>query len=315
MARSTPVVPKGPFSIADDSRMSEDYVLSDDVLVDSSSPNPLAAVRMAGGRWTALAVVPGSGLVHVVPDQSSQSGWDLLPVPSGTSAKEVVAVLDGTGTSHAFYQDGTRTYHSSLSQAGTWSASDQLPASASLTVASVPLTNEPVAAGITPEGDLLLVRKDWTSGQWQGSVADMKKALAGAQAVLKMVDHDNWTLAAVADGKLQYFSGRGSTLASGPFTVPIGRPVTRIHFAYQRSGSTMVMFSDDQHALYTSFGFSDQVTVIPNASVVQGAGVIDTTLPPRAHFYGVDPEGRLWVLHQTGWDANEAPVWARILPL
>jgi hypothetical protein len=315
MARSTPVVPKGPFSIADDSRMSEDYVLSDDVLVDSSSPNPLAAVRMAGGRWTALAVVPGSGLVHVVPDQSSQSGWDLLPVPSGTSAKEVVAVLDGTGTSHAFYQDGTRTYHSSLSQAGTWSASDQLPASASLTVASVPLTNEPVAAGITPEGDLLLVRKDWTSGQWQGSVADMKKALAGAQAVLKMVDHDNWTLAAVADGKLQYFSGRGSTLASGPFTVPIGRPVTRIHFAYQRSGSTMVMFSDDQHALYTSFGFSDQVTVIPNASVVQGAGVIDTTLPPRVHFYGVDPEGRLWVLHQTGWDANEAPVWARILPL
>ncbi len=64
----------GPFSIADDSRMSEDYLLTGNVLVDSSSPNPLAAVQMAGGMWTALAVVPGSGLVQVIPDQNSQSG-------------------------------------------------------------------------------------------------------------------------------------------------------------------------------------------------------------------------------------------------
>lgn len=317
MTQTTPpvVTPKGPFTIADDSRMSEDYVLSDNVLVDSSSANPLAAVRMADGKWTALAVVPGSGLVHVVPDQNSQSGWDLLPVPSGAAAKEVVAALDGTGTSHAFYQDGSHTYHSSLSQAGTWSAPDQLPASVSLTVASVPLTNEPVAAGITPEGDLLLMRKDWASGKWQGSVVDTKKALAGAQAVLKMVDHDNWTLAAVVGGRLQFFSGKDGTLASGPYTVTTTHAVTRIHFAYQRSGSTMVMFSDDQNVLYTSVGFSGQVTPIQYSSVVQGAGVIDTALPPKVHFYGVDPSGRLWVLHQTGWDASGAPVWARILPL
>ena len=77
----------------------------------------------------------------------------------------------------------------------------------------------------------------------------------------------------------------------------------------------MVMFSDDQNVLYTSVGFSGQVTPIQYSSVVQGAGVIDTALPPKVHFYGVDPSGRLWVLHQTGWDANGAPVWARILPL
>ena len=265
MRRATRATATGPFTITADSRMSEDYLLTDDVLLDSASSNPLASVRMAGGRWTALAVVPGSGLVHVVPDQNSQSGWDLLPVPSGTAAKEVVGALDGTGTSHAFYQDGTHTYHSSLGQGGTWSAPDQLPASASLAVASVPLTNEPVAAGVTPEGNLLLIRKDWASGQWQGTVVDMNKALAGAQAVLKMVDHDNWTLAAVASGKLQYFSGQDSTLGSGPFAVPTANPITRIHFAYQRAGSTMVMFSDDQNALFTSFGFSDQVTEIPNS--------------------------------------------------
>ncbi len=66
-----PVVPKGPYSIADDSRMSEDYILSDKVLVDSVSSNPLAVARIADGMWTALAVVPGSGLVHVAPDQNS----------------------------------------------------------------------------------------------------------------------------------------------------------------------------------------------------------------------------------------------------
>lgn len=315
MSRTASVALMGPFSIADDSRMSEDYLLTGNVLVDSSSPNPLAAVQMAGGMWTALAVVPGSGLVQVIPDQNSQSGWDLLPVPSGAAAKEVVAVLDGTGTSHAFYQDGTHTYHSSLGPAGKWSAADQFPGSSSLAVASVPLSDEPVAAGVTPEGNLLLIREDSGSGQWRGSVVGMNKALTGAQTVLKMVDHDNWTLAAVTGGKLQFFSGRDTTLASGPFTVPAARSVTRIHLAYQRSGSTMVMFSDDQHQLYVSAGFSDRPTAIPGASVVQGAGIVDTTMPPKIHFYGVDPGGRLWVLHQTGWDGGDAPVWAPILPL
>jgi hypothetical protein len=313
MRRTTSAPPSGPFNIADDSRMSEDYLLTDDVLVVASSSNPLAAARTADGRWTALAVVPGAGLVHVVPDQNSQSGWDLLPMPSGAAAAEVVAGLDGAHTSHAFYQDGAHTYHSSLGADGTWSAPDQLPASASLAVANVPLTNEAVAAGITPEGNLLLIRKDWTSAQWRGTTVDMGKALAGAQAVLKMVDHDNWTLAAVAGGQLQYFSGRGGSFGAGPYTVPTTRSVTRIHFAYQRSGSTMVMFSDDQNTLYTSFGFSDQITEIPGSSVVQGAGIVDTT--SKIHFFGVDPDGRLWVLHQAGWDSTGAPVWVRLLPL
>ena len=292
MARSTSVVPPGPFSIADDSRMSEDYLLSDDVLVDAASPNPLAAARMPGGRWTALAVVPGTGLVHVIPEPNSQSGWDLLPMPSGGAAREVVTAVDGAGVSHAFYQDGAFTYHSSLGSAGTWSVPDQLPAAASLTVASIPLTSQPVAAGVTPAGDLLLGTLDWASGKWQASTVDMNKALVGAEAVLTMIDDQNWTLAAVAGGQLQFFSGQGSTLAAGPFTVTTAHPVTRIHSAYQRSGSVMVMFSDDQNTLYTSFGFSDQVTVIPNATVVQGAAVIDTALPPKIHFYGADQQGR-----------------------
>ena len=94
-------------------------------------------------------------------------------------------------------------------------------------MANVPLTNEAVAAGITPEGNLLLIRKDWSSGQWRGTTVDMGKALAGAQAVLKMVDHDNWTLAAVAGGELQYFSGRDGSVGAGPYVIRTPRSVTR----------------------------------------------------------------------------------------
>ena len=311
----SPLVPPAPYSIADDSRMSEDYLLTDDILIDASSPNPLAAVPMPGVQWTALAVVSGRGLVHVVPDQNSQSGWDLVPVPSGGAATEVVAVADGTNTGHIFYADGTQSYHSSLGAGGTWSTPDVLPPATGLAATNVPLTNEPVAVGVTADGDLLLIRKNWTTGQWQGTVVDMAKGLAGAQVVLKMVDYDNWTLAAVVEGKLQFYSGRDTTVASTqPYVVPTSNTVTRIHFAYQRTGSTMVMFSDDQNALYTSFGFTDQVSAIPNSTVVQGAGVVDTAMPPRVHFYGVDPTGKLWVLHQTAWDAD-APVWAPIFPL
>ena len=53
----SPRVPPAPYSIADDSRMSEDYLLTDDILIDASIPNPLAAVPMPGVQWTALAVV------------------------------------------------------------------------------------------------------------------------------------------------------------------------------------------------------------------------------------------------------------------
>ena len=62
-------------------------------------------------------------------------------------------------------------------------------------------------------------------------------------------------------------------------------------------------------------GFSDQPKAIAGASIVQGTAVIDTATPPKIHFYGADPKGGLWVLHQTAWDANDAPVWAPLLPL
>jgi hypothetical protein len=215
MKRSAKKVPPGPYTISSDSRMSEDFILTADILLDASTANPLAAVRSADGRWTPLAVIPGKGLVHVAQEQNSHSGWDLLPMPSGAAATEVVATLDGTGVSHAFFQDGTNTYHSALGDDGTWSVPDQLPPAASLAVANVPLTNEPVAIGIT-DGNLLFVRKNWSSGLWEGTPCDMQGALVGAQVVLSMIENHNWTLAAVAGGNLQFSPARTRPAAQAP---------------------------------------------------------------------------------------------------
>ena len=33
------------------------------------------------------------------------------------------------------------------------------------------------------------------------------------------------------------------------------------------------------------------------------------------HFYAADPDGKLWVLHQAGWDTNNWPTWAPMFPL
>jgi hypothetical protein len=114
MPRATSAPSSGPITITADHRMSEDYLQTADILVDPNSSNPLALVPMPSGRWTTLAVVADTGLVHVIPDQNSRSGWNLSPIPNAGAVKEVVSGLDGAKTCHAFFQDGTKAHHMSL---------------------------------------------------------------------------------------------------------------------------------------------------------------------------------------------------------
>jgi hypothetical protein len=67
-----------------------------------------------------------------------------------------------------------------------------------------------------------------------------------------------------------------------------------------------------EHPLYVG-RLGDQIAPIPNSKVIQGAGIIDSQA--KMHFYAADPCGKLWVLHQLGWDANNAPTWAHMFPL
>jgi hypothetical protein len=297
-----------------DSRLSEDYIQTSDILVPATSPNPVAPVLMNDGSTNALVVIQGQGLQQLLPATNSQSGWALTAIPSGANAIEVVGGTDSAGQMHAFFQDGSKTYHTSLGTSGGWATPDGFSPAANLGVTNVPLTNELVAFGVTPDGNLLLMRQDPTGQTWQGTTVDVQHALVGAQGVLKMVDAHNWLLAVNNGGKLQYYTGIDFSVASGPQTVATTNPVSRVHFAYQHLNSTMLLFSDAKNQLFTSVGFSDQVAQIPGAQVVQGAGVIGQD-DGLIRFHGVDPTGALWILHQTGWDANQAPTWAPIFPL
>lgn len=304
---------KSPIAVTADSRMSEDYILSTDIVLNPQSDRAIAAVKLPGGGWSALAVVANTGLVHVLPDANTHSGWNTTPISNGSAVVEVVTGIDAIGTTHAFYQDGKNTYHMSLGSDGSWSPVDQFAFSQNLGVAYVPLFGEIVAYGITIDGNLLFIRKDANTGTWQGNTCDMKKGLQGGQAILNMTDGQAWTLAAAVSGQFQLFTGSGNDLASGPQVIKTNTSITRIHFVYEHLNSTMTMFSDDKYSLYTSVGFSDDIAQIQNSQVVQGTGILDSS--NKIHFYAADPTGKMWVLHQTGWDANNAPVWAHMFPL
>ena len=302
-----------PITVTADSRMSEDFILSVDILLNPQSDHAIAAVRLPNGKWTALAIVADTGLVHVIPDATSHSGWNTSPIPNGKAVVEVVTGVDAPGANHAFFQDGKNTYHMILGSDGKWSPRDQFPFSQNLGVAYIPLFGEIVAYGITTAGNLLLMRNNPSAGGWQASTCDMKGGLQGGQAILNMTDAQSWTLAAAVSGQLQLFTGSGTNLASGPQVVATKNSIPRIHFVYDHLNSTMVMFSDDKNNLYTSVGFSDVISPIPNSQVVQGTGIIGPD--HMVHFYAADPTGKMWVLHQKAWDSNNAPVWAHMFPL
>jgi hypothetical protein len=302
----------GPISVTADSRMSEDYVLSADILLNPQSARSIAAVQMPDGTWTALATIAGTGLTHVYRDANSQSGWNSTPVANGSAVVEVATGIDAIGTTHAFYQDGAFTYHMSLGADGSWSTPDRFEMSQNLGVAYVPLFGEVVGYGITVKGDLLMIRKG-NGPAWEGTVCSMQGGLQGAQAVLSMTSAQAWTLGAAVSGRFELFTGTGSSLASGPQVVSTPNSIPRVHFAYTHLNSTMFMFSDDKNNLYTSVAFSDNIQLIPNSQVVQATGIVDSS--HHVHFYAADRTGKMWILHQTGYDANNAPVWAHMFPL
>ncbi len=301
----------GPITISADSRMSDDFILTSDILVDLKCTAPLAPILMPDGITASLVIVLGQGLNLLYPDTTLQSGWGLQPISGGSSAREVVAGLDANNQVHAFFQDGKNTYHTSLSVDGTWSAPDVFGQSYNLGLARVPLTNALLAYGATPSGDLQLITYNFASGSWNAALCDFNSGLLDAQCALEMTNSTNWTLAAVVNNQLQLFQGKNDSLVSGPETVSTPNPVNTIHLAYEHLGSMMLVFSDTKNNLYTTVAFSDQITQIPGTQIVQGAGLYNTYLS----FYGVDGDGGLWVLHQTGWDSSQAPVWSQIFPL
>lgn len=293
-----------------DSRFSQDYLESSNLLVSPSSRSPIAAVLTPQGQVTALAVVPGMGLQHAVRESSSPTGWNLVAVPGGGAATEVITCTDGANQVHAFYQDGSLTYHSSLGPGG-WSPPDTFPPCSSLSAAWDP-HGSVVLVGVTQSGDLQVVRQ--MGRTWQPMKYSVSGKLAGAQLRIGLLQTGNPVGAAVSQGQLEIveFVGAFPSMMVLPYPVRTPTPVQAILFGFVWQGTATWIFSDIQGDVYAYTGTA--ITPIPGMKAMQGTGFIDAD--HLAHIYGADADGTLTVLHQTGWGPDGVtPVWATPLPL
>lgn len=302
-----------PLNVSADSRLSDDVLLVEPLSVN---PNILAGAALAvdGNRSPHLfAILSSQGASELQSSKTSASGYTVVPLPEGAGATEIVSLVDSDDTLHAFYATESGVMHTSQKPDMSWNTPETLAVASGLHVAQVPLSGDYVAYGVGSDNNLVLYTG--SNGKWSAATVDMQAALLGAKSIgLQYTAPGSWVLFAADGQSLKVWQGSENSVASGPETVTLpDKSVADVLFTYYHSNSAMVVFTDTDKNLYSSVGFSDQPQAIPSAQVAQGAGVIDDD--GLMHLYGADGDGTFRVLHQTGWDENDAPIWAPIFPL
>jgi hypothetical protein len=203
-----------PLTLTANSCLSEDYLLTADILVDEEASSPVAVWRSAAGVSEALVIESGQ-LSHVYRDPSSDSARDVRPVAVGLDVGEVVAAKDGDGAVNAFLLDSANQLHQLRQDpvSGEWADPADLGCKAT-TIGIAQLAQwvdgeESVAGlvvyGVTSEGHLLLVTKDAKTGAWEHQEYADRLAGVPLQLVPELVFTDTWTLSlfAIIDGELR----------------------------------------------------------------------------------------------------------------
>jgi hypothetical protein len=301
-------------TVTADSRLSTDYLLAANILVDVGATSPLSTLVLPDGTVTALAVLPDLGLTHITPDSSSASGWKLTPMPQGTGVQEAVGGVHSDNLVHAYYQNGTNTLHSVLSN-GAWSQPDVLTLATglgALTTAESALS----VMGASSDGNLVI----FAPGFSPESDTFFKGALLGAQ-LLPAVSQDStiYTLGAVVGGRLTiYFQ----TFLSPGTWVPVvvaEKGAARVHYVNLTGTTVTTLYSDTQNLLwFGSFPMpnakgSAVLSSVTGSSVKQGVGLVGSDTLIR--FFAVDPDGTMWILNQLDWNSDGTPDWAPFFPL
>jgi hypothetical protein len=299
------------------SKLCEDYISSQNILLDLSSHNPIAVFQDYRGDTEAVAIRSDKQLIHIYRNwQQADTPWNIVEIGGTIQASEVVVGVDVNNVVQAFFRDDTHLYQIALTQDSTWTTLTTLPLCSNLQATVNPNNSELIISGVTQEGDLQFIQQ--SNGTWGATTIDCHHALLGAAPVLvipmSITGRMNWSLGVTLNKTLNLYTGIDTAIASGPDAISAPSPADQVLLGYYHNQSAMFMFSGTDHALYTSVQFSDQVQTVPNTKTVTGAGLIknDTQL---LQVYSIDPDGTLWVLHQTGWDANNAPIWAPNIPL
>jgi len=142
---STRYKPVAPLSVDSSNVLSQDFITTAKILVDSTSSAPVAVFTnpSSGGiagnsQAEALAIVKigaGNQICHIARDQATDGGWHARPLFGGRPAEQVVAGVAYPGTSqptvYGLFVDAGQLFSTALGADGlTWTAPVAMPGEA-----------------------------------------------------------------------------------------------------------------------------------------------------------------------------------------
>ncbi|MEU4446926.1 hypothetical protein AB0K14_19505 [Actinosynnema sp. NPDC050801] len=332
VAEVTSPPPTQPLELHANSVLSQDIITSASIIVESTSPAPVASfINPSHGAAEALAVV-NKQVCHISRDRQTDSGWRATPLFSGQAADQVAACVPFQNTVYGFFVDSGGQLHSATlgSDGVTWSAPIAVTGGA-LSHPRVAYTTEGAAViyGLTAKGDLVTAHQTGMTDPFVATVHDVQGALSGDDFQLCMTDEASFSILANIGGKAHTVVGditQANVVGPSPvtqFTATVGH--VALGYASPSGLGTTAIFvfvgQDEQkrsalHCWAQAGTSTAVVQKIGNGSMSGATGHVaeDGSL----HVYAVDSELGLWVLHQSvnqPWRDDGTPNWAPFLPL
>lgn len=315
--------------------LSQDVVISSQVVADTQSINPLACFPNPGKQdglgnnlVEALALVTGESGTSLVWVQRAavETGWQTVAFTGlATTPVEIAAGLAIDGNPVAFYSDGQQFYWMSLDVTSqTWSAPAVLYTSAVSNIAvAYNNSNVLIAYGQTSDDNLVIAQPSGSTFNAREYV--IGGALAGAKDFVVCNDTSNGWWVGIADGA----SGQtyGGTLGQAGYStngtmpaLPDGGTVSSVKFGYFMQGSLVFVITDSNGNAYSVYGdTATQVNVSGTTTLSNVTGQV--SMPGSAEcvsLFATDSDNNLWVMNTPSaspFDKDTGPNWVPWIPL
>ena len=313
--------PATPAVLTPVSQLTEDYLLTDAILVNAAASTPLCIFANSQGQSELLAIDSSGNLNHVYRDPTSDSGWNIRAAVASCSATAAVAGNDPQGLLHGFYIGaGDEVFHISFDSESWTTPTDLSFAADNLSITTQPTAsgamNALVPFGVTTGGDVFILSQ--SSSSWSVmTYSDNINNLTGITCQLQTAQPgDPWVMFAVM----------GGAACSNTFTdltqpgldwqqfqvVSNSSPDTLTEVVVAPTaemwGSNLLFLLDGQQNLWSAnwiggYAAFTQITSSPYTGLSVTSQSADNTM---AQIYAIDTSNSLRVIRQSGFDRSVA---------
>lgn len=333
-----------PYAIAVDCDLFDDYLFTDNVIVDTSAANQIAPFAAPDGSGLACLAIVGDetrSLVYVEQTGGVAGGWTVTPIPDVSGVVQVVAATVADGVV-AVFQDGSNSYGASLDSAsGAWTVTAPMdPFVNDLQVSSnADRSTVYIYGSVSGDNSTQPIRLlTWNSASGSFDQSDMSAAntavwgfIEGAEVQYLLVQAPaavqysgaGYTVFLVANGgngaEGDHIGLRcaGCLISDGVFAPSIpglapgpAEDIDILHGSVLAENSVQVLYRDaDDQQVYV---MDDLYASNYDDSTPTGFSYRQATVRggDEATIYGVAADGTLTSLHQDGVDENNMPTWA-----